>query len=85
MLLHCSIMTGHPFCPGGCVPPNAAHGEIVVYVSCHLRSTHVTKQYSTTCVTCSAKVQLRGDGKGDRNSDQFLAESWADDQGTVES
>ena len=80
------ITTGHPFCPGGCVPPNATHGEVVVYVSCHLRPTHVTETIPPQpVVTCSAKVQLRGDGKGDGNSDQLLAESRADDQGTVES
>ena len=56
------IMTGHPFCLRGCIPPNAAHGEVVVYVSCQDQLWR--KQFSTTCdhLQCQGTTTWRWQG-----------------------
>lgn len=76
------------FLCAGCVSPNASDGKAVVHVPC-LKNWAPCKStvYVNVALAISKaiEVQLRGDGKGDRNPHQFLAKSRTNDQGAATS
>ena len=76
------------FLCAGCVSPNASDGKAVVHVPClkNWAPCKSTVYVNVALATSKAiEVQLRGDGKGDRNPNQFLAKSRTNDQGAATS